>query len=73
MFKNIKECLNEYEEVSKKYDDDYILVEEEKCVIDYFDLHFAEAIMRDFHYSDKGVAIAKIILTIQGLLNEVVK
>lgn len=71
MFKNIEECLSEYEEVSKDYVGHYNLTEKEKCIIDYFDLHFAEAIMKDFHYSDKGVAIAKIILAMQGLSNEI--
>lgn len=70
MFKNIKKCLSEYEEVCKNYDGDY-LTEKEKCIIDYFDLHFAEAIMRDFQYNDKGVTIAKIIFAMQELSNEV--
>ena len=71
IFTNIKKCLSEYEEVCKKLNGWDNLTEEESNILNYFDLHFAEAIMTDFQYDDKGEKIAKIILAMQGLSNEI--
>ena len=73
MFTNIEKCLNEYKEVHEKWikDWDYNPTSEESNVIDYLDLHLAEAIMTDFRDYDKGEKVAKIILAMQGLSNEI--
>lgn len=70
-FKNIEKCLSEYEEVCKKLNGWDNPTEEERNIIEYLDLHLAEAIMTDFQHCDKGVKIAKIILAMQGLSNEI--
>lgn len=73
MFANIEQCLHEYDEVCKKLKEDCWRdpTKEELKILDYFDLHLAEAIMTDFQYYDKGVKIAKIILAMQELSNEI--
>lgn len=73
MFENIEKCLNEYKEVCEKCRKDfqYKPTQEEHNAFDYLDLHLAQAIMSDFKYCDKGVKIAKIILAMQGLSNEI--
>lgn len=70
-FTNIKKCLDEYEEVCKKLNGWDNPTEKESNILEYFNLHLAEAIMTDFQYCDKGVKIAKIILAMQGLSNEI--
>ena len=73
MFKEIRKCLDEYEEVCKRQHVCYNPTEEESNIIDYFDLHLAEAIMRDFGIGgdDRGEKLAKIILATLGISNEV--
>lgn len=73
MFENIEKCLNEYKKVYEKCTKDwqYKPTQEEDNVLEYLDLHVAEAIMTDFQYCDKGAKIAKIILAMQGLSNEI--
>ena len=73
MFNNIKKCLNEYEETCKRIREDNYRepTEKELSIISYFDLHFAEAIMTDLQSGDKGEKVAKIILAMQGLSNEI--
>lgn len=73
MFEEIRKCLDEYEEVCKKYDGCYYPTEKEMCILDYFDLHLAEAIMRDFGVggNDKGEKLAKIILATLGMSNDI--
>lgn len=73
MFDNIEQCLHEYDEVCKKLKENCWRdpTEDEQNILDYFDLHLAEAIMTDFRYCDKGVKIAKIILAMQELSNEI--
>ena len=72
-FKNIEKCLSEYEEACKKCQKEPETAEEKEALnlIEYLDLHLSEAIMTDFQYCDKGVKIAKIILAMQGLSNEI--
>lgn len=70
-FENIEKCLSKYREIDKKitisrYHD---LTDEERDYLNYFDLHLAEAIMKDFQCEDKGVKVAKIILAMQELSN----
>ena len=63
MFEEIKKCLKEYEEIDKKY---HIWADKaNNDIFAYFDLHLAEAIMKDFWCQDKGVKVAKIILAMQ--------
>lgn len=71
MFENIKQCMYEYEEVYKKFDGWKDLTKEESNILEYLDLHLAEAIMTDFQRCDKGVKVAKIILAMQELSNEI--
>lgn len=70
MFKEIRKCLDEYEEVCKQMNWRN-LTKEESNVLDYFDLHLAEAIMTNFVYGDRGEKIAKIILTTLGMSSEI--
>lgn len=72
-FKNIEKCLSEYEEACKKCKEDPHCIDNKEIIdiFDYFDLHLAEAIMKDLHYCNKGEKVAKIILAMQGLSNEV--
>lgn len=72
-FKNIEKCLSEYEEACKKCREEPKYCEDKEVtnIIEYLDLHLAEAIMTDLQYCDKGVKIAKIILAMQGLSNEI--
>ena len=72
MFKEIRKCLDEYEEVCEQMNWRN-LIEEEVNVLDYFDLHLAEAIMKDFGVGggDKGEKLAKIILATLGMSNEI--
>ena len=73
MFQNIEKCLNEYKEVCKRLRENNWreLTKEEEGLLNYFDMHLAEAIMTDFQDYDKGEKVAKIILTMQGLSNEI--
>lgn len=76
MFKEIRKCLDEFEEACRKDGNWSNLTEEEKSsiadTIDYFDMHLAEAIMKDSgHNGDKGEKIAKIILATLGMLNDI--
>ena len=75
LFKNIEKCLSEYRETDKKImtNSRSNLTDEERDIVDYFDLHLAEAIMKDFRYYDKGVKVAKIILAMQELKSEWIK
>lgn len=72
-FKNIERCLNEYEEACKKCYKEPETEEEKEALdfIEYFDLHLAKAIMSDLQYCDKGEKVAKIILAMLRLSNEV--
>ena len=71
MFKEIRKCLDEYEEIWKQIDYWRNPTKEEAQVIDYFDLHLAEAIMKDFDYGDRGEKLSKIILATLGMSNEI--
>lgn len=70
MFEEIRKCLDEYEEVCQRWPD---YTEEEVDIIDYFDLHLAEAIMKDFGVGgdDRGEKLAKIILATLGMSSEI--
>lgn len=72
MFENIRKCLTEYEEVSSKFRNfDDSITKEDLSVIDYFVLHFTQAVMKDLSYDNSDEKIAKIILATKGLSNEI--
>lgn len=70
MFEGIRKCLDEYEETCEQINWRNPTYEEAQ-VLDYFDLHLAEAIMTDFDYGDRGEKLAKIILATLGISNEI--
>ncbi len=70
MFENIKECLNEFEEVLHKGDSGHRLNEQEEDVIINFSLNLAKALIQDKYVDSEKVA--KIILAAAGLSNEVI-
>lgn len=59
MFKKIRKCLDDCENVFLKLEKGDKLTIEEEIILDYFNLHLAEALMQDWGDSEK---IAKIIL-----------
>ena len=70
MLKNLKKCLDTYETVCNKLEEEYVwdtdlLTSEEKDILDYFDMYLAKAIMSDLT-SDDSEAVAKIILAMKG-------
>ena len=73
MFENIRKCLDEYE---KTIDKIYVISDattEDFETIEYFDMDFAKAIMKDMNngkFKDDE-KIAKIILASKGLSNEI--
>lgn len=70
MFENIRKCLDEYEKVAN--DINYLnITQEESDIINFFALHFSQAIMKDLPYNNYDESIAKIILAAKGLSNEV--
>ena len=70
MFENIRKCLNEYEKVAN--DINYLnATQEESDIINFFVLHFSQAIMKDLQHNNYDEKIAKIILATIGLSNEV--
>ena len=72
MFENIRKCLIEYEDVSSKFRNfDDSITKEDLGVIDYFVLHFSQAVMKDLSYDNSDEKIAKIILATKGLSNEI--
>jgi hypothetical protein len=75
MFENIKKCLDEYKQtqinVNSRNLFEHDITEEEWDVLQYFDLHFAKAIMKDLEYDNDAEKVAKIILAAKGLSNEV--
>lgn len=73
MFKNIKQCLHEYEEILNKlnYCNEESITEKERDILEYFELNLAKAIMSDFNYSNADVKIAKIILALKDISNEI--
>ena len=73
MFNNIKQCLREYEETYKKFSNCLLdsPTEKERDILEYFELNLAKAIMSDFTYSNADVKIAKIILALKDISNEI--
>ena len=72
MFENMKQCLREYENISSNFRNfDYEPTKDELNIIEYFTLHFAQAIMTDLGYDNNDEKLAKIILATKGLSNEV--
>lgn len=72
-FGNIKKCLNEYEEVYKKLCECLSCspTKEEIDIIEYLEFNLAKAIMEDFGYNKGDVKIAKIILAMKDISNEI--
>ena len=73
MFDNIKQCLHEYEESLNNFYNCRIdsPTEKERDIIEYFELNLAKAIISDFTYNNADVKIAKIILALKDISNEI--
>lgn len=71
MFENIRKCLDDYEKSIEDFYTDYDYTTEDKDIIDYFEMNFAKAIMKDLEIYKNDEKIAKIILAAKGLSNEV--
>ena len=69
MFDNIKECLNQFENTWKNVLKVGCVSTQEESILNFFDLHLAESIMKDLE-SDQGEKLAKIILVSLGMSNE---
>ena len=65
MFDAIKKCLEEYDKACCDHFSNP--TEENEHIIEFFDLHLAEAIISDLRYYDKGAKLAKIILAELGI------
>lgn len=65
MFKKIRKCLDDYENVCKNIlnTHNYSIKEDEEIILDYFNLHLAEALLEDYGDSE---TVAKIILVSKG-------
>ena len=61
MFENIRKCLDEYEEIVNKVNKGEQPSKEDEAVAMYFNLHLAEALMKEC--GNDGIKIARIILT----------
>ena len=74
MFENIRKVLDDYENTYNKlgyetyYDD---LTHEEQDYINYFNMNFSKAVMKDLEWSKTDEQIAKIILATKGLSNDI--
>ena len=65
MFKKIRKCLDDFEQMSYKKEDE--LTREDEDIYEYFNLHLAEAIMSECWRSED---IAMIILSENHLINK---
>lgn len=70
MFEKIRKCLDEYEDISCNRDI-FNLSKEEIDAVQYFELHFAKALMQEDQRCLNSEKIAKIILATKGLSNEI--
>lgn len=73
MYNNIKQCLHEYEETCNKLSNCLLdsPTEKERDIIEYFELNLAKAIISDFTYNNADIKIAKIILALKDISNEI--
>lgn len=71
MFENIRKCLDDYEKSTEDFYTDYDYTVEDREIIDYFEMNFAKAIMKDLRIYKNDEKIAKIILAAKGLSNEI--
>ena len=73
MFENIRKCLDEYEKSLNLYNNGEFqkVKEQDEDNIEYFDMNFAKAIMKDLEHYKHDDKVAKIILASKGLSNEV--
>lgn len=71
MFKNIINILSEFEETVNRLNKECSadLTEEDKNVLDYFDLSLAKALMQNRYVDSEK--LGKIILASKGLSNEI--
>lgn len=69
MFENIKKCLDEYEKADELYFIDF--APEQLDILNFFEMNFAKAIMKDLHLNNRDESVAKIILAAKGLSNEI--
>ena len=70
MFENIRKCLDDFEKSVELFNELSETTTEDKDNVEYFNINFSKAIMKDLYYKDTE-SIAKIILAAQGLSNEV--
>ena len=63
MFENVRKCLDEFENTVKRFN----YTEEEDNILMYFNIHLAEALMKDCRESEK---VARIILAEKGLFEK---
>ena len=65
MFENIRKCLDDFEEICNKANEDkFILNTKDNDIFEFFHVNFAKAVMKDFYYDSEK--IAKIILAAKG-------
>lgn len=64
MFENVRKCLDELENTVKKIH----YTEEDENIMKYFNLHLAEALMKDYPESER---VARIILAEKGLFEKI--
>ena len=64
MFENVRKCLDDLENSVKKIH----WTKEDEDMEKYFNLHLAEALMKDYKDSEK---VARVILAEKGLFEEI--
>lgn len=65
MFKNIRRCLDEFENTSNKVDEGRAITREEEDAVWYMNLRLAEALLRDWCGAER---VAAMILTENAML-----
>ena len=68
MFKNIRKCLDEFENATNKVENGEKLTREEDAAVWYFNLRLAEAMMRDGGFAEN---VAAIILSEKGMIENI--
>ena len=64
MFENVRKCLDELENTVKKIN----YTKEDEDIMAYFNLHLAEALMKDYQESER---VARVILAEKGLFEKI--
>ena len=68
MFKNIRRCLDEFENTTKKIDEGRTITREEEDAVWYMNLRLAEALLRDWCGAER---VATMILTENAMLEKI--